>query len=53
MQKTGLTIRSSRDRFAATPPQGTVWRRRGRKTVRLNSGVRFSAELFWAVLALH
>ena len=35
-----LTIRSSRGRFAATPPCGRLSRRRGRKTARLNSGVR-------------
>ena len=36
----GLTIRSSRDRFAAAELFGTLSQRRGRKSVRLNSGVR-------------
>ena len=36
----GLTIRSSRDRFAAAELYGKLSQRRGRKAVRLNSGVR-------------
>src|SRR5690606_21633798 len=36
----GLTIRSSRDRFAATPLCGKLSHRRGRKSARFNSGVR-------------
>ena len=35
-----LTIRSSRDRFAAAELFGTLSQRRGRKALRLNSGVR-------------
>jgi len=34
-----LTIRSSRDRFAAAELFGKLSRRRGRKALRLNSGV--------------
>ena len=36
----GLTIRSSRDRFAASAWRRRLCHRRGRKSVRLNSGVR-------------
>lgn len=36
----GLTIRSSRDRFAAAELFGKLSQRRGRKALRLNSGVR-------------
>ena len=35
----GLTIRSSRDRFAAAELFGKLSQRRGRKALRLNSGV--------------
>ena len=47
-----LTNRSSRDRFVAAPPCGTLSRRRGHKTARLNSGVSpqkkwFSAKSFF------
>ena len=36
-----LTIRSSRDRFAASAGHGKIVARRGRKSVRLSSGVRW------------
>ena len=36
----GLTIRSSRNRFAAAELFGKLSQRRGRKALRLNSGVR-------------
>lgn len=38
--KRGLTIRSSRDRFAAAELFCKLSQRRGRKALRLNSGVR-------------
>ena len=41
-KRCGLTIRSSRDRFAAAELFGTLSQRRGRKALRLNSGVRLS-----------
>jgi len=40
---TRLTIRSSRDRFAAAELYGKLSQRRGRKALRLNSGVRCHA----------
>ena len=40
LQVMGLTIRSSRDRFAAAELFGKLSQRRGRKALRLNSGVR-------------
>ena len=48
----GLTIRSSRDRFAASAWRRRLCHRRGRKSVRLNSGVSpqkkwFSAKSFF------
>ncbi len=38
--KRGLTIRSSRDRFAAAELFCKLSQRRGRKALRLNSGVK-------------
>ena len=52
-ERTGLTIRSSRCHFTAAVFFGMFVLVCGRAAARLNSGVRFSAELFWAVLALH
>ena len=45
LQVMGLTIRSSRDRFAAAELFGKLSQRRGRKALRLNSGVRPGKEL--------
>ena len=44
-RKCALTIRSSRDRFAAAELFGKLSQRRGRKALRLNSGVRPQPEL--------
>ena len=52
VQSCGLTIRSSRERFAAAELFGKLSQRRGRKALRLNSGVSsqkkwFSAKSFF------
>lgn len=52
--KRGLTIRSSRDRFAAAELFCKLSQRRGRKALRLNSGVRLcsSEEICMPILII-